>query len=385
MFANVLGLALISSCLSIVAIKLVLTYCRKRPIGLDFPDRRKVHRTPVPRLGGLGILAGFAAAILFMGPGREVVSLFAGAVIIFVVGLIDDLKNINWKYKMAGTVAATSITVFYGGIVLDNLGDLFGAGPVRLGVLSVPFTFFCVIGVVNALNMIDGLNGLAGGLSVIMLGAIAFFAYLSGSVAFVYIAVALIGSLAGFLVFNYPKGSIFMGDSGSNLLGFALAISAIALFRTKLPSEPMIPVVILSLPIFDTVRVMVGRMRKGKSPFYPDKTHIHHILTRVGVRSRKAVFVLCLLTLAFSVSAVVLREAKGWQLLILFVNNMVLLGIFINFLVAKKVRGRRASVAPEEAVSQYGLLPTVESDLNGLEVMEPIVFLREQSEESTRI
>ncbi|MBI4950285.1 MAG: undecaprenyl/decaprenyl-phosphate alpha-N-acetylglucosaminyl 1-phosphate transferase [Deltaproteobacteria bacterium] len=385
MFANVLGLALISSCLSIAAIKLVLTYCRNRPIGLDFPDRRKVHRTPVPRLGGLGILAGFAAAVYFAGPSREAVSLFAGAVIIFAVGLIDDLKNINWKYKMAGTVIATSITVFYGGIVLDNLGDLFGAGPVRLGVLSVPFTFFCVIGVVNALNMIDGLNGLAGGLSVIMLGAIAFFAYLSGSAAFVYVAVALIGSLAGFLVFNYPKGSIFMGDSGSNLLGFALAISAIALFRTKLPSEPMIPVVILSLPIFDTVRVMVGRMRKGKSPFYPDKTHIHHILTRVGVRSRKAVFVLCLLTLAFSVSAVVLREAKGWQLLILFVNNMVLLGIFINFLVAKKVRGRRAAVTAEDAVPQYGLLPPMESDFGGLDVREPITFLREQSEESTRI
>lgn len=385
MFANVLGLALISSGLSIAAIKLVLTWCRKRQIGLDVPDRRKVHRTPVPRLGGIGILVGFAAAMIFMGPGREAVSLFIGALIIFAVGLIDDLKNINWKYKMAGTVIATSITVFYGGIVLDNLGDLFGAGPVRLGILSVPFTFFCVIGVVNALNMIDGLNGLAGGLSVIMLGVIAFFAYLSGSGPFVYVAVALIGSLAGFLVFNYPKGSIFMGDSGSNLLGFALAICSIALFRTKLPSEPMVPVVILSLPIFDTVRVMVGRMRKGKSPFYPDKTHIHHILTRVGVRSRKAVLVLCLLTLAFSVAAVVLREAKGWQLLILFVNNMVLLGIFINFLVAKKVRGRRASVAAEEAAPQYGLLHSVESDLGGLEVREPITFLREHSEESTRI
>ena len=115
MFANILGLALISSCLSIAAIKLVLTYCRKRPIGLDVPDRRKVHRIPVPRLGGIGILAGFAAAMLFVGPSREAVSLFAGALIIFAVGLIDDLKSINWKYKMAWTVIATSITVFYGG------------------------------------------------------------------------------------------------------------------------------------------------------------------------------------------------------------------------------------------------------------------------------
>lgn len=384
MLANALGLVVISSCLSIAAIKAVLTYCCKRQIGLDVPDRRKVHSAPVPRLGGLGILAGLGAAMLFAGPSREAVSFFAAAAVIFAVGLIDDLKNINWKYKMAGTIIATSITVFYGGIVLDDLGDLFGAGPVRLGILSVPFTFFCVIGIVNALNMIDGLNGLAGGLSVIMLGALAFFAYLSGSAAFVYVAVALIGSLAGFLVFNYPKGSIFMGDSGSNLLGFALAISSIALFRTEFSSEPMVPVVILSLPIFDTVRVMVSRMRKGKSPFYPDKTHIHHILTRVGVRSRKTVFVLCLLTLAFCLAAVVLREAKGWQLLILFINNMVLLGIFINFLVAKKVRGRR-SARTDEALPQYCLLKPAESDLGGLEVREPIAFLREQSEESTRI
>lgn len=384
MLANALGLAFISSCLSIAAIKAVLTWCRKRQIGLDLPDRRKVHSAPVPRLGGLGILAGLGAAVIFAGAGREAVSFFAAAVIIFAVGLIDDLKNINWKYKMAGTIIATSITVFYGGIVLDDLGDLFGTGNIRLGILSVPFTFFCVIGVVNALNMIDGLNGLAGGLSVIMLGALAFFAYLSGSAAFVYVAVALIGALAGFLVFNYPKGSIFMGDSGSNLIGFALAISSIALFRTELPSEPMIPVVILSLPIFDTVRVMVGRMRKGKSPFYPDKTHIHHILTRVGVRSRKTVFVLCLLTLAFCLAAVVLRDAKGWQLLILFINNMVLLGIFINFLVARKVRGRR-SARTEEATPQYGLLQPAESDLGGLDAREPIAFLREQSEESTRV
>ncbi|MBI2411925.1 MAG: undecaprenyl/decaprenyl-phosphate alpha-N-acetylglucosaminyl 1-phosphate transferase [Deltaproteobacteria bacterium] len=384
MLANALGLVVISSCLSIAAIKAVLTYCCKRRIGLDVPDRRKVHSAPVPRLGGLGILAGLGAAMLFAGPSREAVSFFAAAAVIFAVGLIDDLKNINWKYKMAGTIIATSITVFYGGIVLDDLGDLFGSGNIRLGILSVPFTFFCVIGIVNALNMIDGLNGLAGGLSVIMLGALAFFAYLSGSAAFVYVAVALIGSLAGFLVFNYPKGSIFMGDSGSNLLGFALAISSIALFRTEFSSEPMVPVVILSLPIFDTVRVMVSRMRKGKSPFYPDKTHIHHILTRVGVRSRKTVFVLCLLTLAFCLAAVVLREAKGWQLLILFVNNMVLLGIFINFLVAKKVRGRRPARV-EEAMPRYSLLKPAESDLGGLEVREPIAFLREQSEESTRI
>lgn len=384
MLANALGLVVISSCLSIAAIKAVLTYCCKRRIGLDVPDRRKVHSAPVPRLGGLGILAGLGAAMLFAGPSREAVSFFAAAAVIFAVGLIDDLKNINWKYKMAGTIIATSITVFYGGIVLDDLGDLFGSGNIRLGILSVPFTFFCVIGIVNALNMIDGLNGLAGGLSVIMLGALAFFAYLSGSAAFVYVAVALIGSLAGFLVFNYPKGSIFMGDSGSNLLGFALAISSIALFRTEFSSEPMVPVVILSLPIFDTVRVMVSRMRKGKSPFYPDKTHIHHILTRVGVRSRKTVFVLCLLTLAFCLAAVVLREAKGWQLLILFVNNMVLLGIFINFLVAKKVRGRRPARV-EEAMPRYSLLKPTESDLGGLEVREPIAFLREQSEESTRI
>lgn len=384
MLANALGLAFISACLSIAAIKVVLTWCRKRQIGLDLPDRRKVHSAPVPRLGGLGILVGFGAAVIFTGAGKEAVSFFAAAVVIFSVGLIDDLKNINWKYKMAGTIIATSITVFYGGIVLDDLGDLFGTGNIRLGLLSVPFTFFCVIGVVNALNMIDGLNGLAGGLSVIMLGALAFFAYLSGSAAFVYVAVALIGALAGFLVFNYPKGSIFMGDSGSNLIGFALAISSIALFRTELPSEPMIPVVILSLPIFDTVRVMVGRMRKGKSPFYPDKTHIHHILTRVGVRSRKTVLVLCLLTLAFCLAAVVLREAKGWQLLILFINNMVLLGIFINFLVARKVRGRR-SAREEEATPQYGLLQPAESDLAGLDAREPMAFLREQSEESTRV
>ncbi|MDY6843642.1 MAG: MraY family glycosyltransferase, partial [Thermodesulfobacteriota bacterium] len=226
-------------------------------------------------------------------------------VIMFITGLIDDIIHIGFKRKLIGLLLAICIVVFIGEIQLKSLGNLLAFGNIRLGVLTIPFTIIAIFGVTNAINLIDGLDGLASGIGIIALSAFTFFAFLGGNYSLVIVSLALIGSLIGFLIYNFYPASIFMGDSGSLFLGFCLSIIAIILTQNSHQvTQPIIPVTILALPIFDTLWVMGKRILCKENPFIADKNHIHHNLLKLGLSHKQTVYLLWGLTGFLSLFAV---------------------------------------------------------------------------------
>lgn len=337
---STMGLLVLAFFISFVTIWALIDFSAKKNIGLDRPGRRKVHKKPIARIGGLGIFIGLLAAIPFLEMGNRVTSYFIGVVIILISGLWDDLTGIDWKKKMLAVFIATSVTIFYGGISVESLGNLFSLGDVSLGFWSIPFTYFCVMGMVSAINLIDGLNGLASGLSLIALVLFGFFSFVMGDMNFMFISIALCGATIAFIFYNFPKGRIFLGDSGSMLLGFSIAVLSINLFQGKSEYEPMIPVLIMAVPVYDTLRVMFFRILKSQSPFTADKTHLHHILLRIGLCNKRVVLTLWVLNFMFGMTVVLMRNLEGWVMLLFLLSSYIIISIFITVLIDMKRNSR---------------------------------------------
>lgn len=292
---------------------------------IDQPGQRKVHAEPTPRLGGVAFALAMAAVTLIVlvalacgGVNRGIVSYLVGAFLLVMLGAADDARRLGWKVKLAGMLVVISLVVFGGDVAIRQIGTYGTLGRINLGLWGIPFTYLCVIGVTNAINLIDGLNGLAGGTSLVALVFMGVAAYLSGDPTLACLCLGLAGSVGGFLIYNFPRGRIFMGDSGSLLLGFSCSVFAILLTQGArgagggpgmgvpaavgggMPGfpavDPMFPVLVLILPIFDTVRVMVIRMVNRRSPFAADKTHFHHLMVRRGLSPVATVYVMVAIT-----------------------------------------------------------------------------------------
>jgi len=251
----------------------------------DQPDsKRKVHSDPKPLVGGLGIVTGVLVTMLLFFPVVKYISFMFSILLILGIGVIDDRYDISFKFRFLAQIAATAITMnYFRGMQLNSFGDLFGFGAVETGLLVIPVTIFCVIGVINALNMIDGLDGLAGSISLIAFSGFAFLAWLNGMPSFTLLGLAFAGALAAFLKFNWYPSKLFMGDAGSMTLGFVLAFFSIQV--TQHPNGAVPPVaalLVLAVPVTDTIVVMTRRMMRKKSPFEPDRTHMHHMLLDMG-------------------------------------------------------------------------------------------------------
>jgi UDP-GlcNAc:undecaprenyl-phosphate GlcNAc-1-phosphate transferase len=285
-----------------------------RRIGaFDRPDEeRKIHTRQVPHLGGAAMALSLLVPLLFLpgaGPDRLRWGLLLGAVAAVFVGLLDDLYHLRPWEKFLGEVAAASLFVFAGGASLPSLGDLFGTGAIRTGALAPYITVFCMVGVMNALNLSDGLDGLAGGIAVIAAFFLGLFAFGRGDWATFSVLVALLGALLGFLRYNSYPAILFMGDSGSLLLGFTLSASAVCLAGKEGGAVPPVTAgAVLALPILDTLLVMGRRLRRGEHPFYPDRSHLHHRLLDLGLSHAAVVPVLYAATAAFGFLAVAVRH-----------------------------------------------------------------------------
>ncbi len=340
---------ILSFLVSLFSIGVLIPFSQSNGIGIDLPGRRKHHKTPVPRLGGIGIFLGLLASLMFIKMNDRVVSYLIASAIIFSVGIIDDIRGVRWSAKMAAVFLATSVTIFYGKITVTNLGDILWFGRLDLGIWSIPFTYFSVLGIVSAINLFDGLNGLAGGTSLIIFGFLALFSFLDGNISFMFISIAIAGGLMGFLRYNYPNSRIFLGDSGSNFLGFSIAIASVVLFQHG-NYQPMTPVLLLGVPIFDTIRVMIRRIISGKNPFSADKTHFHHILVRLGICDKKAVVLLWALSLIFCVSAFVLKREDGWELLLFLLSSVCIMSVFLAMLLDIKRSIRQRNILTKRRV-----------------------------------
>ncbi len=325
--------------------------------AVDTPDDRKVHQAAVPRIGGIAISLAFLFSILvFVDISREMRGIAAGGLILFFTGLVDDLYGLSPKRKFFGEIFGCLIATTISHLHVHRLGDLFGAGPIELPVwVAIPFTIVAVVGVINAINLVDGLDGLAGGVSVIALAAFSFLSYQAGNFQVLVLCAGLLGGVLGFLKYNFFPARIFMGDAGSLVVGFVLAF--IAIYLTQVPGSrlsPMVPLVVLGLPIIDTLRVMVKRLLRRASPFAPDMTHVHHRILDLGLQHRFTVIVIYGLSVFWAAFAVINHDARDSILLFCYVlySGAFYLGIhnlrrnrgWLSFLGNDSARGIRESV-----------------------------------------
>jgi UDP-GlcNAc:undecaprenyl-phosphate GlcNAc-1-phosphate transferase len=306
---------------------------------LDAPGKRRFHSHPTPRWGGLAFFIGFIPVALFINLNKEIVSYLIASFILVTMGAVDDWKHLGWRIKFIGIIAAASIVIFGGGIKLSSVGYYGSFGDVTLGLVAIPFTYFCIIGVTNAINLIDGLNGLAGGVSLLGFLFMGMAAYVSGNYDLALVAAAFVGALFGFLMYNFPKAKIFMGDSGSLFLGLSLAVYAVLLTQNKqYHVNPMLPVIVLIIPIFDTIRVMLVRIFNFKNPFKADKTHFHHLLVRKGFSSKMTVILIWVLTAIFGTICFMIFYRTSTPYLFVFLLSSLILTLFIDSISKPKTR-----------------------------------------------
>lgn len=279
---------------------------------MDEPGERKVHTLPIPRCGGIGIASGVVVAFLLFIPfNKIIISLIAGGGIIVLFGLIDDQINLNYKWKFTGQLLAVIVTMA-GGLTFSYLPFLgVDAAP---DFLTLPLTVLFVIGVTNAVNMSDGLDGLAAGIMLLTISAIAFLAVLVQGDEIVIMSLAVAGGIVGFLWFNTHPAIVFMGDTGSQFIGFIAAFLSIYLTQDVFQAlNPALPLLLLGLPVLDTISVMTLRIRSGLSPFSPDRRHIHHRLLDIGFTHAEAVGTIYLLQGIFLFAAFLLRYASDFS------------------------------------------------------------------------
>ena len=273
--------------------------------ALDIPNARKIHTKPMPRLGGLGIFAGFLLGYMLFGNHTYLMnSVLIASFVLLIVGMIDDIKPIRPRYKLIGQLIASLIVVVYGGLLLQDV-SVFGL-YINFGWFSYVVTVFFILGCINCMNLIDGLDGLAGGISTIFFLTISIIGVVNGEFALATtLTLIILGSTLGFLFHNFHPAKIFMGDSGSMFLGLMIAVITLMGFKSTMMSAIVIPLFILMVPILDTTLAILRRKLKGESVDTPDKSHIHHQLMKRNLSQRTTVLIIYFITSLFSAASVI--------------------------------------------------------------------------------
>ena len=285
---------------------------------VDKPNERKVHRGIIPRMGGLAMFFGcILTCLIYMDDFEQYRGIYLGMFIIVIVGLIDDSLGLDPKLKFMGQIVAAMAAMVLSDVNISFMGGVLGSN-FSLGWLSWPLTLFWIVGITNAINLSDGLDGLAGGISLIAFTCFGILAYQRQDYAIFMLCLVLTGSILGFLKYNSHPAEIFMGDTGSLFLGYCLGTFSIAGYFKSLTTMTLItPVLVLLVPIADTLWAIVRRIREGRSPFSADKRHFHHKLLNKGMDQTQTVTIIYAITGALSISAVILANAQSLRYLLL--------------------------------------------------------------------
>lgn len=278
----------------------------------DVPDDdRKVHANPVPSLGGIGIFAGFILAMLIAVPngGLELQFITAAFMVIFFLGIKDDIVVLTPLKKFLGQLVAAAILVFKGGIIISSMYGFLGINELPYS-FSVVLTLFTIIVITNSFNLIDGVDGLAGSLGLVASAALGVYFFFVQQHLYSVMAFSMAGALSAFLIFNVSPAKIFMGDTGSLMVGTVnsilvikfIQIASTSAYNFYLPSAPAIGFAILFVPLFDTLRIFGYRILSRRSPFSPDRNHVHHLLLEKGCSHNMVTF----LAVAFNVTIIAL-------------------------------------------------------------------------------
>jgi UDP-GlcNAc:undecaprenyl-phosphate GlcNAc-1-phosphate transferase len=331
--------------LTIALIPLLIKFSAKLQL-LDNPDARKMHDRVIPRSGGLAIALGVFLPLLFLLPADSgYTGLFLGAATIVLFGYLDDRYDLHYKWKFLGQIIAV-IAAMAGGVSISTIPLLEFDEPLLW--LTVPLTFVFLLGATNAVNLSDGLDGLAAGTSLLSLALIAIFSLMQESNSIALVALTVAGGLLGFLRYNTFPAKIFMGDAGSQFLGYMVACLAIMVSQGETcVFSPVLPLLLLGLPILDTITVMTIRIKEKRSPFSPDRNHLHHQLISLGLKHQQAVGVIYLIQISLLTSAYFFRfESDRFMLLFYGIFSSVIIAC-LYFGYRKKVRNHRARSGAE--------------------------------------
>jgi UDP-GlcNAc:undecaprenyl-phosphate/decaprenyl-phosphate GlcNAc-1-phosphate transferase len=336
---NVILTGSVAFFITFLAIPAIMKVAEEKHL-FDLPDSRKLHTSPIASLGGVGIFLGFFLSCLLTISDKhnlEIQYFFASALVIVFLGLKDDILIISALKKFLGQMAAAAILIHLAGIRIESMHGIFGLEALPEAV-SYLISYITIIVVVNAFNLIDGVDGLAGSLGVLATSIFGFYFFMAEMQVYSLIAFGMAGSLLAFLVFNFNPAKIFMGDSGSLLLGLVNATLVIKFISVGDAPGALVPIgsvvavgfSILVVPLLDTLRVFSIRISNGRSPFVPDRNHIHHILLDRGL-SHRTVTVICVgLNVSFIVMSYFGRElGSTWLLLIMFAAFSAFIGILM--------------------------------------------------------
>ncbi len=346
---NILGAFLVALLVSFLVMPLIIGALKKKNL-IDAPDRRKIHRTITPSMGGIGIMIGFVIALLIWLTFSGIVEykyVLSGVGLLFVAGLRDDLIPISARVKLMVQILAALIVVFTGTIITSGFG-LFGFNELNFTLrafLSIGFIIFFT----NSFNLIDGLDGLAGSVTLIISSFFSIWFYVNGSFYLATISGAAAGAIIGFLYFNWSPAKIFMGDTGALSLGFLFSVLALTFinqdyalttewYKYNAPVATMIAILIV--PLFDTFRIIVVRLVKKKSPFEPDNNHTHHILMRLGLTHAQVAILLASFNVVVIALVTLFRNVGDHVLLPILILGGFFMSVLLDQLIINKVKTR---------------------------------------------
>ncbi len=310
-----IGLILFTTIFLSILLVSVTSHLAHKVGAIDIPNSRSSHATPTPRMGGLAMsLSLVIACIIYLPHDSFLLAFLSGLFVVVVTGAIDDVAEISPRWKFVGQGVAATLFVYLSGLKIEHVGDIMGLGNIELGNASGAFSVFCMVGGMNAFNLSDGLDGLAGGMAAIAAVFFGYFAWLVQGHALLIIAISLLGVIVGFLRENNYPAKVFMGDSGSLMLGYVLAVLLVALSQ----SAPTLPVtalaMVVTLPLLDTLLVMTRRVCHRHSPFLPDRTHLHHRLLSLHLPHPAVVVIMYGLMIIFGLLAIALKDQPDWEI-----------------------------------------------------------------------
>ena len=367
LWVRILLAVAIAFAISFAAVPVVKTFATK--VGaIDIPDgKRRVHDHPIPRMGGLAIFLGFLlSVVLFADITRQVRGILIGAVLIVACGAIDDVVNLRAWIKLLVQVAAAVIAVAHGVVIefFSNPNIFSDNELLVLGWLSIPVTVLWIVGITNSVNLIDGLDGLAVGVSTIASVTMFVVALLVSEGHVALLLAALMGACLGFMPYNLNPAKIFMGDTGALLLGYVLStVSVVGMFKTYALVTFVVPILALFLPLFDTTCSFFRRILRGQSPMHPDRGHLHHRLIDMGLSQKQAVAILYSVSAILGLCAVVLATDGALRTWLIVVAALA--AVAIGWYIEKTLRGHKYH-------------PPVDPNLDGVEEQHDVFHHKEK-------
>ena len=319
--------------------------------AIDQPEQRKVHRKIMPRMGGLAVYLAFAAAVVFTHQlDNKLIGLLVGGLVIVLLGILDDTRGLPAKVKLVGQIAAAAVVIPFG-IQVEFITNPINAQMVHLGNWGIPVTIFWIISVTNAVNLIDGLDGLAGGTSFIAALTLAAVTWQMGGLGMEVAGLALILAAAtlGFLKYNFYPAKIFLGDTGSMFLGYALSTLAVmGVAKAATAISVIVPMVILGIPLLDVLFAILRRYQSHRPIFQPDKEHLHHRMMALGFSHKQTVLAIYAVNLLLGVSAFLLTVLSDSQAVLLLLILAVIIIVAANKI---GVIGKAAKTGIQSTVS----------------------------------